>query len=388
MGRVDAGTTTTDALALEKQRGITIRASTVSVNWKGTKINLIDTPGHMDFIAEVGRSLAVLDGVVLVISAKEGVQPQTRVIFSKLIEMQIPTLIFINKIDRTGVSLDDVYADIRKKLAQGIIPMQRARHAGQRGASVEAFDNAAGPLHEAIISESDTLLSDYMAGKPVSGEACMRALRDGTRRCKLFPVYLGAALHDLGIEPLLDAIPLYFQGGGDRDDPLSAMAYKVERDESGRKRLYMRVFSGEIMHRGWVELPGGESMQIKNLLAAHDGRLVPADRITAGDIGVLMDAPSLNCGDFIGRRFPLRSSEIPAPLLFAAVSPASPAQRPALMDALQQLTEEDPSLAMRLDARTGEIMLRLYGSLQREIIRAMLLERFGLDAVFSPMAAP
>lgn len=386
MGRVDTGTTTTDSLSLERQRGITIRASTVSFPWKGAKINLIDTPGHMDFIAEVERSLSVLDGVILVVSAMEGVQPQTRVIFAKLSVMGIPTLLFINKIDRAGVSLERVYHDIRDKLTPRLIPMQAAVGVGEREAAVGPLSFDSGPLHEAIVAESDALLADFFAGRAVSGQACLHALRSGVRQCRLFPVYLGAALRDVGIAPLLDAIPLFFRGGGDPDAPLSALIYKLDREDSGRRRLYLRVFSGTLSVRDRVEVSGGESVQIKALLALREGRASHADRLCAGDIGILLDAPALRCGDFLGRPIQRRLAEAPPPLLTAALFPVLPALRPALLDALQQLAEEDPSLGFRLDARTGEITLRLYGALQREVIEALLLERFGLAVAFSPLA--
>ncbi len=395
MGRVDSGTTTTDSLLLERQRGITIRASTISFPWAGAKINLIDTPGHMDFIAEVERSLAVLDGVVLVVSAKEGVQPQTRVIFAKLRAMRIPTLLFINKVDRAGVSLERVYRDIREKLDARIVPMQAVHGEGTREAGLEALHLGSGALHEAIVAESDALMADFLAGRPITASACLEALRGGVRGCELFPVYHGAALHGLGVAELLDAVPLFLRGGGDETAPLSAMVYKIDRDESGRRRLYLRMFSGALAVRDRVNLPNAsgddpdapaQTLQVKALMALSHGQPSPTDRLAAGDIGVLLDAPALRCGDFLGCVTELRLSAAPPPLLIAALAPRVPAQRPALLDALAQFTEEDPSLQFRLDSRTGEISLRLYGPLQREIIEAMVLERFGLAVAFSPLA--
>ncbi len=386
MGRVDDGTTTTDSMALERRRGITIRAATVSFHWQGTKINLIDTPGHMDFIAEVERSLAVLDGVVLLISAKEGVQTQTRVIFAKLAQMGIPTLLFINKVDRAGVSLPWLYQQIREKLTPHALPMQAVENPGNREASLQPLDLCVGALHETIVAVSDALLADYLAGRPIPAAACMHTLRAATRGGRIFPMYHGSALHDLGIAELLTAIPLFFRAGGDAQAPLSAMAYKLDRDESGRKRLYLRVFSGTMRVRDRVDIPGNELMQIKALFALREGRIVNTDSLAAGDIGILPDIADLRCGDFLGAPTDRKLPPVPPPLLIAAIAPADAAQRPALLDALTQLTEEDPALQLRIDGASAEITLRLYGPLQREIIGALLLERFGLAVSFSPLA--
>ncbi len=384
MGRVDDGTATTDSMALEKQRGITIRASTVSFPWNGAKINLIDTPGHMEFIAEVERSLSVLDGVVLVLSAKEGVQPQTRVIFEKLRAMRVPTILFINKIDRVGVSLDRVLDEIRGKLTPRAVPLQAISGEGTRGIAVADLDYATGALHEAIVEASDTLLTAYLNDEPVSGEDCLRALRDETRRCALFPVLFGSALHDVGVVPLMNAVAACFAGHGDAGAPLSGAVYKVEWDEAGRKRHYVRIFDGVLAVRDRVPVVGKEDLQVKALLALRNGQEVHVDTLCAGDIGILLDAPLLRCGDALGTDARVRPPETP-PLLTVAVAPGNPAERPALLDALGRLDEEDPFLRVRIDPETAEIKLRLFGALQREVLEALLLERFGLRAVFSPL---
>lgn len=386
MGRVDEGTTHTDAMPLEKQRGITIRSAAVSIPWQGVKINLIDTPGHMDFIAEVERSLAVLDGVVLVVSAKEGVQTQTRTLFRKLRSMRVPILLFINKIDRTGVSLDTVYADIREKLTSQIVAMQGAHSVGTRDADIYALDMMSGTLYDTIVASSDALLEVYLAGQTITADDCTSALRQMTAQGHLLPVFLGAALRDIGIPQLLDAIVTYFSGGGDAGLPLSAYVFKVEWDTSGHKRLYLRVFAGVLYLRGRVAAGALEALQIKGLLAMRQGGFVPADRIEAGDIGILLDAPHIQCGDFIGSK-PTWWRELTQtpPLLTVSIAPVNAAERSLLLSCLQRLTEEDPALRFSIKPDTGEIFVRLYGVLQHEIIQALILERFGLLTVFSPM---
>lgn len=388
MGRVDDGTTTTDSMALEKARGMTIRASTVSFTWQDTKINLIDTPGHMDFIAEVERSLSVLDGVVLVISAREGVQPQTRVIFEKLRSMGIPTLLFVNKIDRMGVSLEAVYADIRKRLTESIVVMQAAEQVGTREAAVRPM-----PLHdtdsmETIIESDEALLAKYVEGEDVSEEMLHGALLQGVQGCRLYPVYLGAALRYIGIGPLLDAIVEAFgKEAYDVDAPLAAYIYKVEWGAYDHKWAYFRVFRGVLHMRERVPHVGHEEdVMVRGLMAARDGVFAPAEEIQAGDIGVLMDAPHVCCGDFLGGRVALPKGLAPSqPLLSVGLQPDPTISRNELLNALQRLTEEDPLLQMSIHPQTEEITLRLYGALQREIIQSLLLERFGIRAEFLPL---
>lgn len=385
-GRVDDGTTTTDSMALEQQRGMTIRAATVSFPWKGHKINLIDTPGHMDFIAEVERSLSVLDGVILVISAKEGVQPQTRVLFHKLMAMEIPVILYLNKIDRAGVSLEAAYADIRARLTDRFVPMQRAEGEGTRSASVHPLPLASGPLRETIIERSDTLLAAYLEDAPISAEQCGAALQAMVRSREAFPLYLGSALHDIGVKPLLDAVTGFFAGSGDPAAPLSAYVYKVQWDAHGHKLAYLRLFAGTLRLREWVPLAGSEArVRVTGLLAAQDGRFVPTEQLGAGDIGVLLDAPLPRCGSFLGRVTARHGTQPAQPLLATGVSPLEGASRSALLDALTQLTEEDPFLRMSIHPGTGEITLQLFGLLQREILEALLWERFHIKAAFSPV---
>ena len=388
MGRVDDGTTTTDSLSLERRRGMTIRAATVSFSWRDTKINLIDTPGHMDFIAEVERSLAVLDGVILVISGREGVQPQTRVIFEKLRAMHIPAILFINKIDRVGVSLDGVYADIRRNLTGRVVPMQCARDTGTRDARVLPLADTEGPLFDAVVESDDALLERYLNGERISPETIRRALWEGTRTGALYPAYLGAALHDVGIAPLLDAVADCFAWeAGDAPGPLCAYIYKVEWDEYDHKRAYLRVFSGALRIRSQVSHAGAEEkVYVRGLMTLGDGGFGPAGTVTAGDIGVLLDAPNVRCGDFLGEAMALPVGSPPAqPLLTVGITPDATAGRPALLNALTRMTEEDPILRLSIHPETEEISLRLYGMLQLEIIQAMLLERFGVRASFSPL---
>lgn len=386
MGRVDSGTTTTDSMALERQRGVTIRASTISFYWKGQKINLIDTPGHVDFIAEVERSLAILDGAVLVLSAKEGVQPQTRVLFEALQRLRIPTILFINKIDRVGACTDAVCADIQAKMTTRIVRMQHIAGEGARDATVCPLGDASIDLLEAIVMRDDALLAAYLADQPISSDACLRSLHQAVQECALFPVYAGSALHDIGIDALMDAIALYCTGSGDEKASLSAMVYKALWSETGQKQVYLRLFSGTLRLREKIPVVNrAESVHIKALCAVTGDRCTPVHQIHAGDIAMLPDSP-LRCGDFLGAvPAAYQDAAKTLPLLTVGIAPGSPADRSRLLSALQQLSEEDPFLHVHIHAQTGEISVRLYGAFQREILEAMLLERYGLAVKCTPL---
>ena len=195
-GSVEKGTTRTDTMFLERQRGITIQAAVTSFQWHRCKVNIVDTPGHMDFLAEVYRSLAVLDGAILVISAKDGVQAQTRILFHALRKMNIPTVIFINKIDQAGVDLQSVVQSVRDKLSADIIIKQTVSLSPEivleENTDIEAWD--------AVIENNDELLEKYIAGEPISREKLAREEQQRVQDASLFPVYHGSAKNGLGIQ--------------------------------------------------------------------------------------------------------------------------------------------------------------------------------------------
>ena len=211
-GSVKKGTTRTDTMFLERQRGITIQAAVTSFQWHRCKVNIVDTPGHMDFLAEVYRSLAVLDGAILVISAKDGVQAQTRILFHALRKMNIPTVIFINKIDQAGVDLQSVVQSVRDKLSADIIIKQTVSLSPEivleENTDIEAWD--------AVIENNDKLLEKYIAGEPISREKLVREEQRRVQDASLFPVYYGSAKKGLGIQPLMDAVTGLFQPIGEQ----------------------------------------------------------------------------------------------------------------------------------------------------------------------------
>ena len=386
MGNVDEGTTTTDSMELEKKRGMTIRSATVSFMIKDTKINLIDTPGHMDFIAEVERSLSVLDGVILVISAKEGVQPQTRAIFRKLRQMSIPTIIFINKIDRSGVNLSEVYSQIKSELTSKFFLMQKVIYH-------ESIDNRTFLIEDRCLSDngfkeqlldlSDELLEKYLKDEEITAPDCEDALRSSVNSCSLYPIYHGTALKDCGIENLMEAIDRWFIPKTSENNELSAYVYKVQCTSYRHRLYYIRVFSGNLAFRMRTSVYDGcEKLIIRNLFGLKNGAIVPMDSISPGDVGLIMDCDELKCGSWIGQKTQLQELTQTEPLLNVGINPVPAAHRRQLLEALSMLAMEDPYLDLTINDETEEIRLKLFGNLQKEILRSLLKERYGLDCEF------
>ena len=255
VGSVDAGTTQTDSTELEQQRGITIKSAVASFALLDVHVNLIDTPGHPDFIAEVERVLSVLDGVVLVISAVEGVQPQTRILMRALQRLRIPTLIFVNKIDRPGASDELVVQAISERLKLPIVPMGISRDLGTRAASFTpaGADDAEfrARLAEVLAEQDEGILAAYVAGDSgIPYERLRDELVAQTKRALVHPVFFGSARTGAGVEPLMAGIAELLPAcEGDPDGPLSGTVFKIERGPSGEKLAYVRMFSGTIRTR-------------------------------------------------------------------------------------------------------------------------------------------
>ena len=259
VGRVDDGTTQTDSLDLERQRGITIKSAVVAFSIGDLGVNLIDTPGHPDFIAEVERVLSVLDGAVLVVSAVEGVQPQTLLLRRALKRLAIPTLLFVNKIDRAGASAERVLDEITARLTPSVIAMGSTDRIGTREAAFLPADSTAfrGKLAEALSENDDELLAALVDDGDVPPARLRRALADQVRRSLIHPVFFGSALTGAGIEAIQQGIAeLLPRAEGDPHGPLAGSVFKVERDGNGEKVAYLRMFSGTLRTRDRVATLG------------------------------------------------------------------------------------------------------------------------------------
>ncbi|MER5394550.1 translation factor GTPase family protein [Saccharopolyspora sp. NPDC002686] len=378
VGSVDRGDTRTDSLALERQRGITIKSAVVSFVVGDVAVNLIDTPGHPDFIAEVERVLNVLDGAVLVISAVEGVQAQTRVLMRTLQRLGIPTLVFVNKVDRRGAQVDRVLQDIADKLTPAIVPMGAVLDAGTRSA---AFAPHTAVAVDVLAEHDDALLAAYVVDEAIPPGQLHRALAEQAKQALVHPVYCGSATTGAGVPSLVEGIAELLPAvEGDPDGPATGTVFKVERGPAGEKIAYARMFSGTLRTRD--RLPGCDEQKVTAISVFDRGAATRSDSVSAGHIGKLWGLTDVRVGDAIGT--PQRSSEhhFAPPTLEAVVVPRRHADKGALHVALTQLAEQDPLIDLRQDDVRQEISVSLYGEVQKEVVQATLAAEFGIDVDF------
>ena len=392
VGSVDAGSTQTDSLALERQRGITIKSAVVSFVVGETTVNLIVTPGHPDFIAEVERVLGVLDGVVLVVSAVEGVQPQTRVLMRTLQRLRLPTLVFVNKLDRAGASDERVLRDIAERLTPAVVAMGSVRGLGTRDPGFTPFgpadDRFTTRLADLLGDHDDALVAAYLADETaLPYRRLRRELAAQTRRALVHPVFFGSAKTGAGVDALTAGITeLLPAADGDPGGPVAGAVFKVERGPAGEKVAYVRMFSGTIGVRDRLAF-GGQHGEHEGKLTAisvfERGAAVPRPSVAAGQIGKLWGLAEVRIGDVIGHApAPATGRQFAPPTLETVVVPSRPADRGALHVALAQLAEQDPLINLRQDDLRQEVSVSLYGEVQKEVIQATLAGDFGLEVRF------
>ncbi len=388
IGSVDAGTTQTDSLELERQRGITIKSAVASFVIADVHVNLIDTPGHPDFIAEVERVLSVLDGAVLVISAVEGVQPQTRILMRALQRLRIPTLLFVNKIDRPGAGDDRVAKAISERLGLTVVPMGSARALGTHAASFEASDaedpTVRSRLTEVLAERDEKILAAYVEGSPLPSSRLGEVLASQVRRALVNPLFFGSALTGAGVEPLMAGIASVLPASaGDPDGPASAMVFKIERGASGEKIAYARIFSGRIATRDRLHFGQGREGKVTSIAVFEQGQAVRRSSVTVGAVAKLWGLAEVQIGDRIGDAGSDRAQyQFPPPTLESVAEPRDPDDRGRLRVALRQLAEQDPLIKVRQNDERHEISISLYGEVQKEVVQATLANDFELDVTF------
>jgi ribosomal protection tetracycline resistance protein len=410
LGSVDAGSTTTDTNELERERGITIRAAVAPFALGDLQVNLVDTPGHPDFIAEVERAMSVLDGAILVLSAVEGVQAQTRVLMKSLRKMRLPTLLFINKIDRLGARTDDLLQDIRKKLAPSILPMNSVRDVGTSDAQVvhrsleqqEFYTLAV----ETLADNDDALLAQVIEGQYPSIDGLQKILIKQTSGGLVHPVFFGSALHGLGTRELAEGIRtlLPHSGASVRDDgELRGTVFAIERADSGEKIAYLRLFSGELRERQEVtfkqrepsgafgEVTGritgleviGEQLTKSDAEAGRKRTQTSRGLLTAGGIAKIRGLNEIRVGAQLGEPASTAAQpHFPPPSLAAIVRPLKKKDEIRLHAALVSLSDEDPLIQTRPVAG-GATSVLLYGEVQKEVIAERLKRDFRVEAIFS-----
>jgi ribosomal protection tetracycline resistance protein len=343
VGSVDDGSTQTDTLALEQQRGITIKSAVVSFAIGDVAVNLIDTPGHPDFIAEVERVLSVLDGAVLVISGVEGVQPQTRILMRALDRLRVPTLLFVNKLDRRDADAERALQEIGDRLTPMAVP---------------------------IDSAEDAAFARELAAE--GGEA------------SVYPVLLGSARTGDGVLELMTGIAeLLPSAERDGEGPVSGSVFKIERGPAGEKVAFVRMFSGSLRVRDRVRF-GRDGEAKVTAIGVFDGGSAAKRRdcVSAGEIGKLWGLGDIQIGDAVGGARAGREHHFAPPTLETVVVPGSPTDKGALSVALGQLSEQDPLIRLRQDDERQELSVSLYGEVQKEVIQATLAANYGLEVGF------
>ena len=378
-GSVDSGTAHTDTLPVERRRGISVKATCVQLEWKGTCIHLIDTPGHVDFSAEVERSLWALDAAVVVVCGVEGVQPQTEVLFHALREQGIPTLFFLNKMDREGADADRVMRQIHQLLTA-------------EAARVDHMDE----LCEVICSTDDDLMERYLSGESFDRMFLLSRMGDLTRCGEIFPVLCGSALRDQGVEAVLDAIVDWLPAP-QTESGLCGVVFAAQQDRTLGRGVWVRLYGGEAETRMAVTLPAGidpmtgeeKTVQQKiTQIRTVDGSSTAVLR--AGGIGILYGLGDIKIGQVIGdeSRLPRRvePGKLRTPLMTVQVIPENPEKMQELRAACEILSGEDPLLQAHYVRSLNEQHMNVMGAIQLEILAELLQTRFELDVHFSKPA--
>lgn len=381
IGSVDDGTSHTDVLDLERRRGITIEAAVASFVTGGVTVNLLDTPGHPDFIAEVERSLGVLDGAVLVISAVEGVQAQTRILMRALQRLGLPTLLFVNKIDRVGAQEDSLLRAIAERLTPSAVAMGTTEGRGSRAARFVPFRPTEIDA-TALADHDDHVLAALVGEAAMDGDRLHRALVVQARRGQVHPVFFGSAMTGAGVEALMAGITHLLPARRDEaGGALSGTVFKIDRGPAGERVAHVRLFRGTVRVRDRVD-----GHTVTAIEVFDRGATVRRPRAVGGQIAKVWGLGPVRVGDAVGeRRDRTGGHRFPPPTLDTVVE-TGPHQRGALHAALSRLAEQDPLIGLRLDEVRQEVHLSLYGEVQKEIVGARLAEEFGLDVEFRASA--
>lgn len=378
LGSVDKGTTRTDTMFLERQRGITIQAAVTSFNWNDYKINIVDTPGHADFITEVYRSLSVLDGAILVISAKDGVQAQTRILFHALQKMNIPTIIFINKIDQYGINLNNIYQNIKEKLSNDIIVMQNVTLTPEISIkNIIDLDD-----WDPVISKNDKLLEKYIVGEKLTIQELTYEESRCVKKSSLFPIYHGSAKNNIGTQQLIEAISNLFCPEMNKNySELCGRVFKIEYTDHKQRLVYLRLYSGTLHLRDTIVLSEKKKVKLTEIYIPSNGEMIQTEIVCSGDIFIIPNN-TLRLNDIIGNEKILPCNvwnDKPVPVLRTRIEPIKIEEREKLLDALTEIADTDPLLRYCVDTITHEIVISFLGTVQLEVICSLLIEKYHIN---------
>ncbi len=388
IGRVDGGSTQTDSMELERQRGITIKASVVSFFIDDLKVNVIDTPGHADFIAEVERSFRVLDGAILVISAVEGVQAQTKILMRTLQKLNIPTILFVNKIDRRGANSEKVVKQIKTILSNETFPFYSVLNEGTKETRIieyKSYDDCI----ERLAPYNESLLESYVNNEIVTDTMLREELIKQIAQANVYPIFFGSAMTGIGVSELLENISTLLPANNlSQDEELSGIVFKIEREPSGEKIAYVRVFSGNLHVRKHVDIQRDQSLphkeKIKKMCIFHNGDAVQTSTVPSGEFCKVWGLSDIKIGDIIGARTDyIKDIHFAEPQMEAAIDAVPKERIYDLYAALMELCEEDPLIKVWKDDVHNELYIRLFGQVQKEVIETTLFEKYNLQVTFS-----
>jgi len=394
IGSVDSGSAITDFLDVEKERGISVRSACTSFMWKNTQINLIDTPGHVDFSAEVERVLRVLDAAILIVSAVEGVQAHTHTLYEVLRERGIPVLIFINKIDRSGADTFQVFKDLQKELKAPVFALQTCMDEGSNEAAIrDLWQDESNDLGvdlkelsiEAMANTDEEVLEKYLEGEELEASYCISKARHLCMQSKINPVLLGVAKNGMGMTELLDAIVNYFpETSTETEKETSALVFKIEHDKMLGRLAHIRMFGGSLKNRDSIRnIVANRDEKVALIRKIYTNKQVDIGTLQAGDIGLVSGMPDVQVGDILGSKQGIpESTTLQIPLLTVGVKSSNEADYAKLAVALQELSSEDPLLQFEWFREDREMNLHIMGSIQMEILEMLLHKRFGIDVSF------
>ena len=434
IGEVHEGTTVMDWMPQEQERGITITSAATTCFWRNQRINIIDTPGHVDFTIEVERSLRVLDGAVGVFCAVGGVEPQSETVWRQADKYHVPRIAFVNKMDRVGADFFDVVSQLRSRLAANPVPVQIPWgneehflgiidliemkaikwHSEDLGATFEKVEipaelqDQAQEYHEKLleaVAECDESITDkYLTEGALSPEEIKKALRKGCISMKLVPMLCGSSFKNKGVQPLLDAIVDYLPSPmdvppvegkdprdedkvlhrkADTDEPFAALAFKIQNDPYVGQLTYFRVYSGKIEHGAMVFNPAkGKRERLGRLLQMHANKREDVNEVKAGDIAATVGLRFTTTGDTLcneGQPVLLEKIQFPEPVISIAIEPKTKADQEKLGNALSRLAAEDPSFRVHTNDETGQTLISGMGELHLEIIVDRMKREFKVE---------
>ncbi len=434
IGEVDNGQATMDWMEQEQERGITITAASITCKWKGCTINIIDTPGHVDFTAEVERSLRVLDGAIVIFDAVNGVEPQSETVWHQADRYKIPRLAYINKMDRIGADFWESVRMMKKKLGtnplvlqipigsednfEGIIDLIRMKsiywnpedlgvtyeYREIPGELIEEAEKQRHGLLDKILEEDDEILAKYLENGDLEESDIQNLIKLMTIRYKGVPVYCGSSLKNMGVQPLIDAVKYFLpspveippveginpkSGKKEKricsdDEPLSALAFKLQNDPQAGILTYIRVYSGSLNNGNVVyNVNKKKRERINRIIRMYANRMVNENTISSGDIGVAVGLKITHTGDSLvteGKQILLEKPVFPNPVISIAIEPKSSGSQDKLENALERLSKEDPTFTVKTDEETGQIIISGMGELHLEVLTQRLLKYFKVEA--------